>query len=287
MAVSKHQKLTLCLAATLLFHLSFYLYLDRVLFAPNADFKVSEVKDAAAITNGKAYYSRDRRYMGVVTSNTVEIFAMPGKKLIRTIRLGNQQVSYFKWLEDRDLAILALHQDSGNETRVTLTHVNPLKEGNELTHTINNLPVGSKISDVAYSTATNVIYMQIQTATDPDTYRVYRTDANHDIVRIPLTSNRIGKIATFWDQDVLVYDNWTEGTVIARFGDGSWRVISPAIGRYRLVGVDARNTMYIARLNQEGLCESIFQGRLQAGFEYHRTLRTPLDIRHIKMSEIQ
>jgi hypothetical protein len=225
--------------------------------------------------------------MAVIKNNTVEIFSMPGKKLVRTIELGQQRVSYFKWLEDRDLALMGLYYDNAAGTsRVVLTHVNPVREGNEHSSTINNLPHGSKMTDVAYSTATNVIYMQIQTSTEPDLYRIYRTDADQDLTRIYLTTNRIGRIGVLYDQDVLLYDNVMEGTVIARFGDGSWRVISPKLGNYSLVGLDVKNNIYIAKLNAEGLAATIFKGQLGNGFAQDRTLQTPMEVRHLKMRDI-
>jgi hypothetical protein len=286
MPVSKNQKLAVWITAALLFHLSIYLYLDQILFAPNASFEVKAMSDSA-VTSGQAYYSRNRRYMAIVNGNTVEIYTMPGKKMVRSIALGDQRVSYFKWLGDRDLALMGLYKDIGVESsEVVLTHIDPVRQGNEVATTIKNLPFGSKMVDAAFSTATNVIYMQVHISSNPDLYRVYRTDANHDLTRTYLAGTRIGRIGVLYDQDTLIYDNIPEDTVIARNGDGSWRVISPTIGKYRLVGVDLNNTIFIARLNKDGLVDTILKGKLQQSFESYKTLPTPKDIRHVKLSDV-
>lgn len=274
-------------SAAVILHLSIYLYLDQILLAPTSTFEVSAVAGAHNVTSGKAYYSRDRRYMAITADQAVEIYAMPGKKLLRTIEVGEQGVSYFKWLEDRDLALMALYASDkdAKTTRVTLTNINPLRDDSELAATIKDLPANSKVTDITFSTATNVIYMQVAIGNAPDTYRVYRTDANHSLDRVFLTSNRIGRIATFYDQDCLVYDNLEKDTVIARFLDGSWKIISPQVGKYRLIGVDHSN-IYIAKLNKDGLADNILLGRLQAGFEEYRKLPAPVDVSTIKLAEI-
>lgn len=278
-------KLIIWLLGAFLFQTSIYLYFDRVLFAPATSFQVSTVTEAHAVVDGRSHYSRDKRYMAVVKSDVVEIYEAGSKKMIRSIALVNQRVSYFKWLEDRNLALMAVYGDNttGDAAKVVLTQINPLMADHNLSTVIEKLPAGSKISDVAYSTATNVIYMQILTAVGPDQYRVYRTDANQDITRVYLRGNRIGKIGVLYDQDSLIYDNLADDTVYVRNGDGSWRVISSYDGKYRLVGVDGKNNIFIAKVNKDGLAEAVYKGRLKVGFERDRVLTTPTEVRHLTM----
>lgn len=214
-------KLAIWLFAGLLFQTSFYFYLDRILFAPATSFQVSAVTEAHAVVDGQTHYSRHKRYMAVVKSDVVEIYATSPKALLRSIPLNNQKVSYFKWLEDRDLALMAVYADNTakDATKVVVTQINPHSEGHQLSTTIDKLPAGSKITDVAYSTATNVIYMQVLVASGPEQYRIYRTDANQDLNRVYLTGNRIGRIGVLYDQDSLIYDNLAEGIVYVRNGE--------------------------------------------------------------------
>lgn len=282
-------KLAIWLFAGLLFQTSFYFYLDRILFAPATSFQVSAVTEAHAVVDGQTHYSRHKRYMAVVKSDVVEIYATSPKSLLRSIPLNNQKVSYFKWLEDRDLALMAVYGDNTakDAAKVILTQINPHSEGHQLSTTIDKLPAGSKITDVAYSTATNVIYMQVLVASGPEQYRIYRTDANQDLNRVYLTGNRIGHIGVLYDQDSLIYDNLAEGIVYVRNGDGSWRVISPYGAKYRLVGVDGKNNIYMAKVNAQGLAESVLKGKLKVGFELDRTLTTPTDIRYLTMDSAE
>lgn len=277
------------ITAGIALQLSVYLYLDKILLAPTSAFKVTaSAENTEMVTNGKAYYSRDRQYMAAVQNNKVEIFAMPGKKIIRTINTYNKDVSFFQWLDDRDLALMGVHEDVAKDSsQVVLTQLSPANEKYELSTTIKNLPLGSKIVDVAFSTATNVIYMQVQTSEHPELFRIYRTDANHELERVNVVNNKIGRIAMLYDEDVLFYDDLTDGTIIARFWDGSWRRISPFGAKYRLLGVDMKtNAIYIVRLNAQGLGDVVFKGKLKQGFEQEKVLNTPMEVSQIKLSEI-
>ena len=221
--MERRVQIAILVVASLILQGLVYLYFDKVLLAPTSSYQVTAAADNVA--GGQAYYSRDRRYTAIIKADAVDIYAAPGKTPVRTVELRGKKVSYFRWLEDRDLALMAVHEDGRDTASVTLSQIRPLGGEHELSETVSKLPRGSKITDVAYSTATNVIYMLVQTAVSPDLFRVYRTDANRDVTRVYLNSNRVGKIAVLYDQDTMFYDNVLEGTITARHGDGSWEAI--------------------------------------------------------------
>lgn len=282
--VNKYCRVAAWITASLVLQTGIYLYFDRVWLAPEAAFQVNAAP-TTAVSTGQAYYSRDRRYMALAPgAGTVEIYAMPQRQLVRTIPLSDWRMSYFHWLDDRNLALIGLYRDTSGQGEVALSHIDPQREGNEITATIKDLPRNSQISDVVYSTATNVVYIQIKVG--GDSYRVYRTDADRDVRRIPLATSHIGRIGILYDQDALVYDDLVDDTVLVRYGNGSWRIISPPGARYRLVGVDRDNNIYIARLNEQNLAASIWRGRLHVGFEHERDLNAPMDARQIRLTDL-
>ena len=280
-------KFAIFLVATLILQSGTYLYMNFSLFAPTTSF---EVKSATGTTNmvvdGDTHFSTDKRYMAVVKTDKVEIYETP-KKLLRTIELKDDKLTYFHWLNDRNLALMAVQNNNNQrkETKIVLSQINPLMPDHNLSTVVDKLPLDSKVTDVAFSTATNVIYMQILTDAKQDLYRVYRTDANQDLTRVHLQTNKLGRIGVLYDHDALIYDNVDNGIVYVRDGDGSWRVISPAGAKYRLVGVDGKNNIYIAKVNKQGLAEAVYKGRLKQGFELDRTLNTPTEIKNLTMEE--
>lgn len=278
------KKIIFWVLTSLLLQGGIYLYLDQYLLTPTSPFQVKVADNQpGATTSGQVYYSRDKRYMAQITADKIEMYAMPAKKLVRTVNLGDKHVSYFRWLDDRDLALAGMYTDVAGTREVELTRLNPLTNGYEVSATIKDLPAHSQIINVAYSTATNVVYMQV---TRNNISRIYRFDANHYLSRIWLNTYNIGRIATLVDQDCLIYDDLNRNTVNIREANGSQRIISPPAANYRLIGADHQNNIYIAKLNNEGLGESIYTGRLLVGFRLTKDLNTPVSTSELKLSDV-
>jgi hypothetical protein len=99
---------------------------------------------------------------------------------------------------------------------------------------------------VAYSTDTNVIYIQVKAGT---VSTIYRTDANNNLTEVDNTPAAIGRIANLKSEDALLYDSISTGRVYLVDQKGKqW--ISPHDGRqYTLIGTDQHDNIYIARLS--------------------------------------
>ena len=275
------KRVLLCFAAGVALQTGIYIYLDQVLFATTADYAVSDVqKEKKAETEtagrdafedvritGKAYYSYDNHYMADVSERSVTIYDADNLRNPQRVDLKGNGVSFFEWIPDRNLALMALYPADwkGGKWNVTLARYNPEGSGNESDAPIEDLPRDSKITAVAYSPATNAVYMKMQVR--GGLYRIYRTDANYDTRRIYVQTSHVGTIAVFYDEDRFFYDD-TEDNLIYLYNDetGGWRTISPP-GDYRLVGVTRDKTLYAARLNAAGLAVEFYKGKLGVGFE--------------------
>ena len=183
-----------------------YLYLDQVLFAPTSDFQIGGTNQQEAMgegtePNGRSFYSYDKRFMATIVDDRVTIYEAGNKNDPQRINLHGRKVSFFEWLPDRNLAIFATYgRDRKNgKYGVYIAQYNPIYPDRELDTPIEDAPVDSKITDVAYSTATNVVYMKLQVGENK--YRIYRTDANYDTRRIHVQAENIGRIAVFYDSD--------------------------------------------------------------------------------------
>lgn len=267
---------------------SSYYYLDQVYLAPTADFTTLGDKeppkdlkksfDYVNVTSGKKYYSHDGAYMAVVDSNSVKIYKANEKNSEINIALRGKDVSFFEWMPDRNLALLGLYEGS----TVTLEQFNPENPDHKTDTDIERLPSGSKIVDLAYSTATNVVYMKVEL--EPKRARVYRTDANYDTRRIYVQAENIGRLAVFYDEDKFFYDNLRNGEVyMYDDSNGGWRAINPA-GTYRLIGVDREKNIYIAAVDKDGKATSVSKGKLGVGFAQYYTYATPTDVDSITVT---
>ncbi len=280
-----------------------YIYMDQVLFAPlsSEDYDMSDVKEKVAEAvdkagrklyssinvKGRAFYSFDYKYMADVSADAVTIYKADDLSHPQRVDLKKQGVSFFEWMPDRNLALMALYPINwkGGRWDVTLARYNPEGTTHESDAPINDLPRNAKIVDVAYSTATNAVYMKMEVG--KGLYRIYRTDANYDTRRIYVQSSHIGKIAVFYDEDRLFYDDAQQGIMYTFNGDdSSWRVISPP-GAYRLVGVGEDKTLYATKMDAKGEVIGYYTGKLGVGFKEIKVLETPVEFNTVTVHMIQ
>lgn len=270
----------------------FYYYLDRIYFAPTSEFTVTGSNGSKVVGDqfefvsdktGKLYYSHEKKYMAVVKKDSVKIYTAGKPKEVININLNGKEVSYFEWLNDRDLAIMGLY--GGADHDIVLEQFNPESPDHKVDTKIDGLPRNSKIVDVVYSTATNVVYMKVEV--DDNAYRIYRTDANYDTRRIYVQATNIGRIDAFKDEDRFFYDNLRTGTIyMYEDHKGSWRIISPD-GRYLLIGVDKNQDIYIAKVDKDNKALSVSKGKLGVGFETVYTFDTPQDMNTLTVASIK
>ncbi len=284
------KKVLLAFAAGVAIQAGAYVYMDEILFAPSSDFEIAGTSEQEAMgfgveSGGQSYLSFDKRFMALVADNEVAIYEAGKKGAPQHINLHGKNISFFEWLPDRNLAIFATHgyDEETGEYCVDIGRYDPIYPERELDTPIEGVPEDSKIVDVAYSTATNVVYMKVELA--PRRYRIYRTDANYDTRRIYVQAENIGRIAVFYDEDIFFYDNLRTGVVYMLEGTtGTWREISPA-GKYRLIGLDGQD-IYVAELDRDNKVIAAYEGRLGQGFVKIATYKTARDFSDITMRSV-
>ncbi len=283
----------ICFVAGLAVQAGAYWYLDGVLFAPDSGFYVSGTQEEGSQTPdqddfgqvrgaGSRFYSFDRQYMALVTPSSVAIHERDSKNVQR-VDLKGREVSFFEWLPDRNLILMALYDPDAEVTDdLIIAQYNPLSPEHELDTPIEDMPAGSKVTSIAYSTATNAVYMKVRMG--EERYRIYRTDANYDTRRIYVQAENVGRIGVFFDEDIFFYDDADEGIMYAFNGiTSSWRVISPP-GFFRFIGVDNDKNLYAARVDKDGEAMELFRGRLGVGFRSVAKLEERVPFRQVTIA---
>ena len=149
-------------AAGILLQGAVYLYLDQYLFAPDSGFYVSGMSEekqqpdsdrfGQVEGSGSRYYSHDRRYMAMVTPTSVTVYDAQDKQNTQVIDLKKREVSFFEWLPDRNLILMALFDpDARGTDDIIIAQYNPETPDHELDTPIENVPAGSKVTSMAYS----------------------------------------------------------------------------------------------------------------------------------------
>lgn len=289
-------KWLVCFAAGIALQAGVYLYLDKVLFAPDSGFYVTGMNETQQQDTGKdqfedvkgngtRYYSHDRRYMAMVNPTSVVIYDAKDPKATQRPDLKGKEVSFFEWLPDRNLILMALYDPAARGTDdLIIAQYNPETPDHELDTPIEKVPAGSKVTSIAYSTATNAVYMKVRVG--EDRYRIYRTDANYDTRRIYVQAENIGRIGVFYDEDKFFYDDADDGVMYMFNGsNSSWRIISPP-GFYRFIGVDNKKDIYAAKVDKEGRATEFVIGQLGVGFHTVAKLATPVPFTQVTMAYV-
>ena len=100
---------------------------------------------------------------------------------------ATEKLTYFSWLQDRDIALAGISKPGKKGTICTLEPLNMVTDSHSIAPTITGLSKDAEIADVAYSTDTNVIYIQVKSG---DISTIYRTDANNVLTQVSNTPSR-------------------------------------------------------------------------------------------------
>lgn len=256
-----------------------YIFLDRYLFLPAADFSQQLVSEGNQQALDPDKLSSDQKYLAKISPDEV-LFVTADSKTVQEITLqAGETVTYFTWVPDTHLALIGIATNDAKSATVTLKPVNLDTQAQPVEPKISGLEVGSEIQSVAFSPQVNVTYMLI---TGKATNLVYRTDANNKLSR-ELSNANLDRIACLQSIDTLLVYNKLEKTIYTRSTRGTLKLNVPKNGKFSLVGADKNDYIYIGRLNSAGLVTEVLQGSIKGNFVTYQTLITPSSPESVKV----
>jgi hypothetical protein len=245
-----------------------YFYLDRVVFVPSASYSQQAIADVSKLPVDSQKISTDQKYYAKLQTNGVKFYTINNTLKKELPLKAGESVSYFCWVPDTDLALIGISRNTAHGTSVSLKSVNLETNSYPVEPKISGLTLGSKIVEVASSSQVNVTYMLIKSKYNT---LVYRTDANNTLRKV-ISHTAVRRIASLQSVDMLLYDNKQDGKVYALGNKGKWKMISPKVGNYALIGSDKDDNIYIGRLNGSGVISSILKGDPKGNFTQYKAL---------------
>ena len=242
------KKLIPWLIAAIVLQLCIYLYLNHLL-APSVagGYTLTPTGSSSVQAGIQQLFSYDGSFRADVSKDAVKVYSTSDDSLKKEIDIGaTERLTYFSWLQDRNIALAGISKPGKLGTICTLEPLNMVTDSQSIKPTITGLSKDAEIADVAYSTETNVIYIQVKSGAIST---IYRTDANNVLTKVDNTPPVIGRIANLKSEDALLYDSVNTGRVYLVDKNGKqW--ISPQDGsQYALIGTDKNDIIYIARLS--------------------------------------
>ncbi len=259
------------LLVALLFQAGIYLYFDRVVLVPAANFSQHIILEGNKQTVDPQKVSTDQKYYAKLQTDSILILTADNKEVKKVPLQTEESVSYLSWVPNSHLVLIGISNSTSKSTNVTLKAINLDTNSFPQEPKISGLSAGAKIDSVAFSPLVNVTYMLVTAKTSSS---IYRTDANNNLTKV-LTSSTVARIACLQSVDMLLYDNKSDKSVYARSTNGNIKMVSPKVGHFVLIGSDKDDNIYIGQLSSTGLVATVLKGTINGKFTECQAFSTP------------
>lgn len=105
--------------------------------------------------------SYDNTLISYVKDNKIEIKDIEENKILKTIEHKGNEISYYRWLPDRNTIIYAIKVPDSQAGNVQVITFNVDSEIDHLYPKITGIPAKSHITDIELSPLTNVVYAKV------------------------------------------------------------------------------------------------------------------------------
>jgi len=116
--------------------------------------------------------SYDNTYISYMQGGKLEILDIKDKKTVKSISLKSDQISYYRWLPDRNMVIYGIKAPDSEAGRVQVITYNVDSDVEHAYPKITNIPKKSSIDEIELSPLTNVVYAKISTGNS--SAKIYR-----------------------------------------------------------------------------------------------------------------
>jgi dipeptidyl aminopeptidase/acylaminoacyl peptidase len=170
------------------------------------------------------------------------------------------QVSFYKWLSDRNRMLIAEKETSNQESNFKLAYYDVSKDLKEDIKDLDLTDKKSEVEDIQASPLTNVIYVKV--ANSGKRSNIYRIDIMKEMKTVETRSYQIGKIRVIPHEDKLIYEDLTHGRIYITDKDEPLDI--SGVNKPSLLGVDDNDNVYIGETDLDKVTK-IFYGTVKEG----------------------
>lgn len=205
--------------------------------------------------------SFDGRYVAYCEENNLEVVNIEtGDKKNLEFDDGIQ-VSFYKWIQDRDRILIAEKEDSEDSSKFELSYYEVDKNIKENIKELDWSDKGAKIDNIQESHLTNVIYVKMENEGARTT--IYRLNIMKEMEKVPTNSYMIGEIGILYLQDKLIYEDKVHNDIYITDNDEPL-AIQGIENKPVWVGVDENDRIYIGD-EKDGKISNIYYGNVDSG----------------------
>lgn len=197
-------------------------------------------------------------YAGYITDGKLEILNLKTRKSQKTFDFGGDELSYYRWLPDRNMVIYAFQSSNGDSCSAQISTFELDSEVERSYPAIKGLPERGKVTDIELSPLTNIVYVKVITSETKS--RIYKFNIMDNLSSIT-TINSDTEIKGMNYTDTLVYGGGSK-LYIRNGKSGSVRTIVFK-EHIVLLNIDSEDNIYTGELNEEGNVVKVYWGKAE------------------------
>lgn len=205
--------------------------------------------------------SFDNAYVAYMLKEKLEIVNTQNGKVVKTISHSKDNITFYRWLPDRNMIIYALKPIETEPVRVQVVTYNVDSDLEHIMPKIStNILRGSEITDIVFSPLTKVTYVKVKV--NEQQARIYRYNIMDELsFAIAFDAKITIKEASY--TDLLLYQD-EKNRVIVRDGlkFSNTPLQLPQMGKAVLVDIDEEDKVYIGELNDDGKLARMFYSKV-------------------------
>ncbi len=170
------------------------------------------------------------------------------------------QVSFYKWLPDRNRMLIAEKETSNQASNFKLAYYDVDKDVKEDIKELDWADKKSEVEDIQASPLTNVIYVKV--ASSGKRSNIYWINIMKEMKKVDTRSYQIGKIRIIPHEDKLIYEDLTHHRIYTTGQDEPLAI--NGVNNPSLLGVDDNDNVYIGETESDKVTK-IFHGSIKEG----------------------
>jgi hypothetical protein len=216
-------------------------------------------ENIGASYNGKyvAYYDSD--VLKVVDMSTGDVSTVDFESGV--------DVSYFKWLSDRNRMLIAEKKKTSSGVTFELSYYDVDKDTKDSITQLTWAGKNAEVSDIEASPLTNMIFIKI--ALNDYQSSIYSLNIMGNKNKVTTVVNTIGNICIVPHVDKLYYEDSKNDRIYATGTKG--KVVIGSSDKFSLISIDSNDNVYMGELADDGTVKRIYYGQAGAatsGYAY-------------------
>ncbi len=211
--------------------------------------------------------SHDGTYIAYMQDGKLVIHDLLAEQAVKTIDGGDGTISYYEWLPDRNMVIYAIDVSTQYSGRIQLNTYEVDTDIEREYPVLKNLSKPCKVDAIELSTFTKVLYVKI--SNNSGRAVIYKFNIMNNLFWVMETSSET-VIYEANLSDILFYQN-EKFEIAYRDGSNGSRKSLGFKGKTMLLSVDAEDTVFVGRLNDDNRITAITRGKIEEPEDSWRT----------------